>query len=149
MKTGYLIVVVAIMLFAISMAGCRENAGTGRDPHPNRSHEENGAFATPENPVVSPSGDFVMAIEAGFNDNVYDNHFVVYLADIDDDPLFVSDKNYRTRDRLYFVWDEHDNIWVYSGDIGTTVCLKESDIWTEQYPAQGDGPMILQEALSE
>ena len=131
------------------MVSCQNNAANKKDPHPNMSHKENINFATPDNPVESPSGEFKMIIEAGYNDNVYDNHFIIYQSNENDEPLFISDKNYRTRDRLYFLRDESDNIWVYSGDIGTTLWLKDDNTWIEQYPAPDDKPIILQEELNK
>jgi hypothetical protein len=145
MKKAYSIYFL-IILITIS-AACSANNSTSQDPHPNMSHEENVLFATPDNPVSSPSGNYVLTVESGFNDNVYNNHFVVYEAGDNAPLVFASDKEYRTRDRLYFLWDENDNIWVYSGDIGITLWQKEDNIWVEQYPAKSDMPLILQEAL--
>jgi len=136
------------ILIIIILVACQSEVTTyNNDPHPNMSHQENSLFATPDNPVESPSGDFLMVIEAGYNDNVYDNHFVIYKSDKEEQPKFISSKKYRTRDRLYFLWDEADNIWVYSGDSGTALWLKDNDTWSEQNSAPDYKPVILQEAL--
>jgi len=147
-KLMKIIGIVSGILIAVILAACLSGVPTyNSDPHPNMSHQENSQFATPDNPVESPSGNFLMVIEAGYNDNAYDNHFVIYKSDDEEQPIFISSKKYRTRDRLYFLWDEADNIWVYSGDSGTALWLKDNDTWSEQNSAPDYKPVILQEAL--
>jgi hypothetical protein len=47
------------------------------------------------------------------------------------------------------LWDDADNIWVYSGDLGTDFWLHENGKWIEQ-PTPPDGiPNILKEALNK
>lgn len=82
--------------FASCDNGVIDTKQNNADPHPNMSHLENQRFATPENPVASPSGEYIMVIEPGFHDNVYDNKFVIYKLDDQDNPLFHSDVQYRT-----------------------------------------------------
>ena len=100
-----------------------------KDPHPNMSHKENINFATPENPVTSPSGDYVLIIKEEFDNNVYNNFFYIYRVNDINQSIYVCSKKYRTRDRLYFLWDEKDNVWV------------------ENYSPSNDLPIILQEGI--
>lgn len=133
------------------LTGCQEDGTVTEDPHPNMSHLENKAFATPVNPVVSASEKYTMVIETGFHDDVFDNHFVVYSSDENNHIIFTSERNYRTRDRLYFTWDEADNIWVYSGDIGTVLWQYDGVKWIECTPSSDDLeglPDILLEAIN-
>ena len=136
-----------VVILAISCA-CSTGTEPSTDPHPNITHQENNLFATPDNSVISPSGDYVLKIENGFDDSVYTNRFLIYASVDDASLVFKSVKNYRTRDRLYFLWDEKDNVWVYSGDIGATLWSKDNSIWVEQYPAPDDKPIALLEALN-
>ena len=139
---------VFMAVIMVCFCACSANPKTNQDPHPNISHQENDLFATPDNAVLSPSGNYILTIENDFEEDVYTNRFVIYTSDDDTSPVFECEKAYRTRDRLYFLWDELDNIWVYSGDIGTTLWSKDNDVWTDQYPAPDDKPAILQEALN-
>ena len=138
--------IILIALIAVIITGfyaCSVNSKISQDPHQNMSHLEIDLFATPENPAMSPSGEYTMTIENGFDDDVYNNRFVIYSSNDNTVPIFKCEKAYRTRDRLYFLWDEKDNIWVYSGDIGTTLWSKDNNSWTELYPAQDDKPDAL------
>lgn len=98
------------------------------DPHPNLSHLKNEKFATPDNPVISPSGKYKMVIESGYNGVVYYNNFVIHKTE-DDTLLYSSPAQFRTRDRLMFAWDELDNVWIYTADMGICWWEKENDIW--------------------
>ena len=123
---------LALLLCSTMLAACATNArddGIKPDPHPNVSHLENALYATPENPVISPSRRYVLVIEPGFADSVYDNHFLVYTAD-DNALVYESDARYRTRDKLRFWWGEADSIWVYSGDTGTATWDRNDDAGT-------------------
>mgnify|MGYP001060463193 CR=1 FL=1 len=142
---------IAICLLAVALwlTACQGKDVTGQDPHPNRSHEENSLFATPENPVDSPSGVYTMTVVPGFHDNVFDNHFVIARSDDPERPVFESTERYRTRDRLYFLWDESDNVWVYSGDTGAMVWLREGDSWVEGAPESETMPDDLRAALDK
>ena len=144
-----LIIVIAICLIAIMFAGCNDSTAEQKDRHPNVSHLENEKFATPVNPVISPSGKYLMVITEGFDDNVYDNTFAVFLKDNTGELIFTAENSYRTRDRLYFLWDDSDNIWVYSGDIGTTFWQYENDTWKKQAERPEELPEILNEALNK
>ena len=135
------------LLLAVTMVACQTRAESGEDPHPNMSHGENPSFATPDNPVSSPSGEFVMEIEPGFEGEVYINRFHVLTEA--GETVFVATRAYRTRDRLYFCWDDSDNIWVYSGDVGTSVWVKDELVWTEEAPGTRAMPPALREALGK
>ena len=123
-------------------------ASTDEDPHPNRSHLIDDRFATPENPVISPSGEYRMVIEPSMADEVFFNHFEVYRARDEDQRIFIGDQRYRTRDRLIFLWDEDDSIWVYSGDTGIAYWQKDGETWILQDTHPAKLPEALGDALS-
>lgn len=145
MKKRYMI--FAAFVFAVLFAGCSGTISNNDDPHPNQTHKENPAFATPENSVVSPSSKFILTIHGDYSD--YYNQIIVYENGDSSHPVFTADRNYRTRDRLYFCWDTDGNIWVYSGDAGTTLWRldSESEVWIEEYPRDATMPAILESAI--
>jgi|GEM_PF-2966425 len=126
MGTMRLGVLLILLCGSLMLAACAVgNQSDASDPHPNMSHLEDAMYATPENPVVSQSGLYVLVIEPGFANAVYDNRFLVYTADDEAVLVYESDERYRTRDRLLFWWDENDGICVYSGDTGTAVWARD------------------------
>lgn len=129
------------------LCACSHNQVPEADPHPNMTHLENRQFATPDNPVVAPSGNYVLVIDAGFNDAVYDNGFSAYDSADPDTPIFTANTRYRTRDRLYFTWDENDNIWVYSGDTGLSFWEKQDGLWVAQPTVFASCPKALLDIL--
>ena len=142
----------SIILFFITimaLISCYADTEKKKNPHPNMSHKENIIFATPENPVTSPSGNYVLIIKEGFDDNVYNNCFYIYRVNDMNQSIYVCLKKYRTRDRLYFLWDEKDNVWVYSGDIGITLWLKKGNEWVENHSPRNDLPIVLQKVLKK
>lgn len=140
-----LAIVLSVTIFLL---GCTETTVINEALHPNMTHQKNLAFATPENPVASPSGHYVLTIQSGYSE-VYYNQFVVVTQSDSEQTIFNSDTPYRTRDMLYFCWDSDDNIWVYSGDIGITLWRfdEANRTWKEEYPAKDSPPEILNEYL--
>lgn len=74
--------------------------------------------ATLNRPAKSPSGIYYLHVvipdkdnpeELGFEIKDIDNNIVVYR----------SDKTFNDRHTTFFLWDDKDRIWVYSGDTGT------------------------------
>ncbi|MGL5436966.1 MAG: hypothetical protein ACRDBO_16585 [Lachnospiraceae bacterium] len=137
MKIIKFIVVILLLLVIkdysnVQSSDRNQDAHTNQDPHPNKSHLVDEKYATPDNPVLSPSGKYRMEIESGYNGNIYYNSFAIYEAASQGAPLFVSGAQYRTRDTLHFMWDENDNIRVYSGDVGMTDWVKDGNKWVYQ-----------------
>lgn len=147
-KAGFPLMLAVMALCLLAACACPAKTGTDGDPHPNRSHLLDDGFATPENPVISPSGSYKMVIEPSTADEVYFNHFVIYSAQEDGQTVFTGDSRYRTRDRLLFLWDEGDNIWVYSGDTGIAYWQKDGDAWERKDTPPTEAPGALEAALS-
>jgi hypothetical protein len=84
---------------------------------------ENKQLATTENPVLSPSGKYWLQVVQGFDGEVHFNQFYIIKASPDGkrtkNIVFICEDTYRTRDRTFFLWDNDDRIWAYSGDVGT------------------------------
>ncbi len=80
-------------------------------------------FATPNAPILSPSGQYQLQVVAGFNGVIHFQRF--YIADVkkldhsfEPEVIYASKDTYRTKDRLFFIWGPGDSVWVYSGDTG-------------------------------
>ena len=126
MKKVYLLALTTVLLGVL--VACTDNK-VEKNPNPNMTHLENSLFATPDNPVISPSGEYKMVVVEGKEGDVYNNHFVIYSTEDESKVVFESDKTFKTHDKLYFMWDEEDTIVVCSGDVGTTVWMKLANEW--------------------
>jgi hypothetical protein len=82
--------------------------------------QKNKAVATLTHPALSPSGKFVLQVAEGSDQGVQAQCFQILQKDQNGNlqVIFSSPDHYRTRDALYFFWDDADRVWVYSGDIG-------------------------------
>lgn len=73
--------------------------------------------ATAEKAAVSPSGNYLLVVVAGQDGTVRFQSF--QILDRSGDTLYMSEERFTARHTTYFLWDEADRVWVYSGDIGT------------------------------
>lgn len=108
-------------------------------------------IATPENPIVSPSGKYQLEVVNGYNGLVkFQRFYITKLEDRAYSPrvIFACLDTFRTRDTLYFLWDNNDRVWVYSGDVGTYywVCV-DNDQW-EKY-SYANTPILVPELLNQ
>lgn len=90
-------------------------------------------IATVNNPVISPSGKYQLKVIDEMIDGIKHNKFAIYKVsngEIESSAIFISNDVYRTRDALFFLWDDKDRVWVYSGDVGVFFWESVSDgIW--------------------
>lgn len=87
-------------------------------------------FATSRHPLLSPSGRYQIQVTTGFDGVVHFARFEIARAakaGRSPEVVFICPESYRTRDALYFLWDESDRVWVYSGDLGVFYWTKEAD----------------------
>lgn len=80
----------------------------------------NRLLATPDNPAISPSGKYQLQVTEGSNGLVQFRRFDIAIMREKGDPdvVFVSKDTFRMRDKLFFIWDKSNRVWVYSGDVG-------------------------------
>lgn len=93
-------------------------------------NQGNELFATPENPVVSPSKKFQLQVTQGNNGLVDFQRFDIAKVrenGLDPEVVFCSGETFRTSDRLLITWDSMDRVWVYSGDVGTYYWVRIDD----------------------
>lgn len=108
------------------------------------------SIATTENPVLSPSKKYWLQIVKGYDGEVHFNQFYIVKAlengkrakEIE----YFCSETFRTRDRIFFLWDSEDRVWVYSGDVGTSYWEKgKESIWVKH--SEGDQGIKAPEKL--
>lgn len=107
------IIVVFFIITVLILVSCKKNVEKSIDTK---------EVVTIDNPVISPSGKYQLKVIEETIDGVEHNKFAIFKvlnSYIESEATFVSCDAYRTRDTLYFVWDDKDRVWVYSGDLGT------------------------------
>jgi hypothetical protein len=102
----------------------------------NRSNSSSlpGTVATPSRSAVSPSGRYELRVFRDLSKvQQYGDRFPFYgfqIVDSSNDPcniIFQSKESYIATHTLYFLWDDQDRVWVYSGDVGTLFWIVESN----------------------
>ena len=116
------------------------------------------SVATADRPAVSPSGEYMLMVVRG-NDGAAD--FVSFRIDrrnsdsggVAAQPRYVSDDRFTARHTTYFLWDDDDRVWVYSGDVGTVIWQRdaESSTWTKRpyEPGVDEVPEFLRQTRPE
>lgn len=113
-------VVVLVLIMSLLVSACEDKYQSSHD-----------FVATPEKPALSPSGKFILAVLPADDEKVHAYRF--QIRDPMDHPLFTSQDRFMARHRTYFLWDQADRIWVYSGDVGTFFWeLKNDTAWEKR-----------------
>lgn len=96
-------------------------------------------LATPDHPAASPSGKFRLEVREETLEKTRHWRFTITGGE----KPFTPDEAYRTRDALFILWDEHDRVWVYSGDVGTFIWEQAGDrAWQKHaYADRPDTPV--------
>lgn len=95
--------------------------------------------ATLEEPAVSPSGDYRLVVVSGYDGTVRFQAFQVLSQD--GESLYLSPDRFGLQHTTYFLWDQDDRVWVYSGDLGTFFWeLEDTGEWKKHVYAQSDVP---------
>ena len=75
--------------------------------------------ATPGHLLTSPNGKYRLVV---FDDDESDSPVRGFrLEDSEGRRLLEPAERWSVRHRLYFLWDQQERVWVYSGDVGTTI----------------------------
>ncbi|WP_127588727.1 hypothetical protein [Paenibacillus koleovorans] len=108
----------------------------------------NNTLATPGNPVVSKSGKYQLIVEESKEDGVAKQSFII--KNISNETIYSSIEKFRIRDTLYFLWDEEDRVWVYSGDVGTYIWTQINErSWNKQSFSEMKGVLNPPEQLKK
>lgn len=73
--------------------------------------------ATADEPAQSPSGQYLLVVVSGYDGFVRFQSFQVLGTD--GEMLYMAPERFAMRHTTYFLWDQDDRVWVYSGDLGT------------------------------
>jgi len=135
LATMALLTLAGLLVLALSVLSINFKYDLGLD---------NMVQATVKNPVTSPSGQYQLQVVGGYDGQVHFNRF--YIAKIREvglipEVVYCSKDTFRTRDTLFFLWDNTDRVWVYSGDAGTFYWTRvRDDLWEKHPYADGDIP---------
>jgi hypothetical protein len=122
--------IIISLIYLISFFGCT-----------NLFSDDNKYTATPDRPQISPSGKYLLQVVKGYDGQVHFNKFeIIEINETKDRKVvFNSKERFRTRDTLFFLWDNEDRVWVYSGDIGTFYWTRNQDgQWVKHVYAEGN-----------
>lgn len=117
------------------------------------SEADRSALATPDHPVRSPSGRYLLEVVYGKDQyGARVGWFRIRAAEGARELVYESDERFALRHTTMFLWADHaDQVWVYSGDVGTSYWEPDprTGEWTERV-WQRDGsappPSLLKKA---
>ena len=107
-------------------------------------------LATPENPVVSPSGKYRLLVAETFDGVIHFKRFEIVKAD--GSTIFICREGFGSHHATLFLWDNEDRVWVYSGDVGTAYWTRvRDDLWVKHYYGDENvpAPEFLKKARPE
>lgn len=112
---------LAAPLLLVAAVGC----GAHREVRHMLSDQDNPAFADIGHDVRSPSGRYTLTVaKAGRRDGV--ERVSVTVLDGDRHPVYEDPSRYSINHTTLVLWaDRADQVWVYSGDIGTFLALPQ------------------------
>jgi hypothetical protein len=108
-----------LSILILSIYSCKTN---------NNMDTEN-ILATPEHSLKSVSGKFILTVNEIQNGQI--KYWKFSILNTNSELLYDSKILYDIRHTTYFLWDNLDNVWVYSGDIGTCFWENNESIWVK------------------
>ena len=107
MKKKKSFIIGLALLFSQILSACAESS----------SEQDNKFLATLEKPAMSPSGSYELTVIIPDEKEKWMYSF--QISDKSKQVVFTPDLKFSIRSTTYWLWDENDRVWVYSGDIGT------------------------------
>jgi hypothetical protein len=104
---------------------------------------------SPGAPHTSPSGHYRLVIFDDQDAGGYPTQGL-RVEDSAGRTVLAPPQRWSPRHRLYFLWGEGDRVWVYSGDVGTSIWEPAGDTWHEIDYANQQGrrpPEFLRQKL--
>ncbi len=103
--------------------------------------------ATLSQPATSPSGNYLLKV---INvDDTQPNLLTFQILDRNNMVLYTAADNFDDHHTTFFLWDDDDRVWVYSGDLGTFFWEQDKllNSWQKYTYAQSDvaAPAFLKE----
>jgi len=105
-------------------------------------------LAQPGNKVLSPSSKYLLNVSEIKDGN--DSWTFSIEEAASETLIFHASEKFRIRDTLYILWDDYDQVWVYSGDVGTFIWSNEENNWIKRAYADdvtGTNPPALLKEL--
>ncbi len=93
-------------------------------------------IANPGSPLNSPSKKYILKIEEEIIENIKYLKFVI--QDNQNGQVFYPNELFDNRHNTFFLWDDSDNVWVYSGDVGTYVWEHKQSTWIKKHYSEID-----------
>ncbi len=92
--------------------------------------------AVPNHPLNSPSKKYILKTDEVFVENI--KYLKFKILNSHNLEIFDSNELFDIRHNTYFLWDDLDNVWVYSGDVGTYVWKQEQSNWIKMHYSKID-----------
>ena len=130
--------------FAVVCAALAGAACTGK-----QTETSSGSLITEDKSQPSPSGAFTASLAAV--DERGTRAWKVVLRDQQGHEVFRSPTNFTARHRTVVTWENQaDQLWIYSGDIGTRVYARDAQgAWQERSKAGLTPPAPIQEVYDQ
>lgn len=96
--------------------------------------------ATPENPAISPSGEYILVVVSGHDGQVRFHSF--QILNQHRKVVYLSAEHFTAHHRTYFLWDQDNRVWVYSSDVGIFFWKRKSDtdVWKKHDGSESNTP---------
>lgn len=130
-KIKYIYLIFTLIIFYLfPLVACQERIQESMPPE----------VATLNKPATSPTGKFVLVVTSQKTDQNTVEGFRV--LDKEGGIVFAPVEQFPVRSVNYFLWDQDDRIWVYSGDLGTFFWQNEGQLtdWKKYIYAENDVP---------
>ena len=118
LSSKILIHIYAILVMALLISACKE-----------RSEIMSSYVATPDHPATAPSGRCVLEVIR--IDSNRPNLLTFQILNQNKKVIYRAPERFDERHTTFFLWDNDDRVWVYSGDIGTF--FWEQDVATGEW----------------
>lgn len=79
----------------------------------------------------SPSGKYFLKVLEAKDEGADCLRFAIY-TDPNDNSVYSSPECYLSAHTTFFLWGKTDQVWVYSGDVGTSYWQQENGIWIKK-----------------
>jgi len=114
---NYNLVVLLVGLVAVAVMGCGEQSRAEGGRMSVDESNTSSRVATLEREASSPSGRFRLRVVVPDGSKPTLHSFEV--LDRVGNPVFAASQLFDDRSMTYWLWDDEDRVWVYSGDLGT------------------------------
>ncbi len=137
----------AVGCFILAIAGFLALVFGGFAFYSGSGNNANANLATQSRPLASPSGRYMLHVLPAAHPRepgVAYQSFQIRRKDApsSEAPVLSATDIFRARDTTYFLWDDADRVWVYSGDIGTFYWEQDAaGTWRKQSHPSGTAPV--------